>query len=311
MNSPPLPPKTAEQPNRLVLYWRLARFDKPVGILLLLWPTLWALWLAAQGAPDLPRLAIFVLGTVFMRAAGCVLNDLADRRFDGKVRRTADRVLASGHVSVAEAVVLALLMLACAASLLQFLNDLAVQYAYVAVFVAAVYPYFKRFFSMPQAILGLAFGFGIPMAFADTHGQVPMVAWLLVVANLVWAIAYDTAYAMVDRDDDQLLGLRSSARTFGAFDLLAVGLCQATFLSIMASLPFFVGLGLIYLAGWLLALGYSARLWWRLRSRSRLDSFWVFRRHHWLGAFLFLGMAADFAAVSLFGFSTQFLTKGG
>ena len=296
--------ETTPQPSRLVLYWRLARFDKPVGILLLLWPTLWALWIAAQGLPDLPRLAVFVAGTILMRAAGCVLNDLADRRFDGAVARTSQRVLATGAVSVVEAVLVAVLLLAAAASLLHFLNDLAVQYAYLAVFVAAIYPYFKRFFPVPQAILGLAFGFGIPMAFADTHGQVPMAAWLIMLGNLVWAVAYDTAYAMVDRDDDTRLGLRSSARTFGRFDLLAVGLCQAIFLSVMASLPLFFQLGVVYWLGWLAAMAYSVHLWWRLRSRSREDSFWVFQRHHRLGAILFVGMAADFAAVSLLGLST-------
>jgi 4-hydroxybenzoate polyprenyltransferase len=274
--------------------WCLARFDKPVGILLLLWPTWWGLWLAAEGLPDWPRLLVFTLGTVLMRAAGCVLNDLADRRFDGAVARTAQRRLATGEVSVRQAIALASVLLAASASLLVFLNELARQYAFVAVFVAAAYPYFKRFFPMPQAILGIAFGFGIPMAFADTHGQVPLYAWGLWLSNVAWSIAYDTAYAMVDRDDDRKLGLRSSAITFGRADVLAVSLCQGFVLLVLFALPFMVPLGLAYSAAWVLAVGWSYRLLLRLRSRTREDSFWVFRQSHWVGALIWLGLALDF-----------------
>ncbi len=279
--------------SRAVAYWTLARFDKPVGILLLLWPTWWGLWLAAQGLPDWPRLLVFTVGTILMRAAGCVLNDLADRRFDGAVARTSQRRLATGSVSVLEALGLALVLLACSASLLVFLNDLARQYAYVAVFVAAAYPYFKRFFPMPQAVLGIAFGFGIPMAFADTHGQVPLYAWWLWLANVAWSIAYDTAYAMVDRDDDLRLGLRSSAITFGRLDVLAVAVFQSFVLLTLLALPFLVSLGLVYGLAWVAATVWSYRLLLRLRSRSREDSFWVFRQSHWVGAVIWLGLALD------------------
>jgi len=281
-------------------YWRLARFDRPVGILLLLWPTLWGLWLAAQGLPDLPRLAVFVAGTVLMRAAGCVLNDLADRRFDGSVARTANRGLATGEVSVVGSLLFALALLLASASLLIFLNDLAQQFALVAAFTAAAYPYFKRFFPMPQAVLGVAFGFGIPMAFADTLGQVPPIAWVLWLGNVAWSIAYDTAYAMVDRDDDLRLGLRSSAITFGSYDVLAVSVCQAVMLASLAALPLSFHLGLPYAMGWVAASAYSEVLLRRLRSRSRQDSFYVFVASHRVGGLIWAGLAIDFGLQLLF-----------
>lgn len=281
---------------RLGLYGRLARLDKPIGTMLLLWPTLWALWFAADGLPDLPRLAVFVLGAFLMRSAGCVLNDIADRHVDGHVKRTASRVLASGKVVLWEAVVLALVLLSASASLLFFLNDLAVQFAFTAVFVAAIYPYFKRFFAIPQAILGIAFGFGIPMAFADTQGQVPTVAWIMFIANFFWTMAYDTAYAMVDRDDDIRIGVRSSAITFGRFDLLAVGVSYLIFLWCM----FIVGQSLAgtgghlpYWIGWCLTALICAFLTWRLRTRERDDCFAVFRANNLVGIPLFLGLAAQ------------------
>lgn len=279
---------------RLGLYSRLARLDKPIGTMLLLWPTLWALWFAADGLPDLPRLLVFVLGAFLMRSAGCVLNDIADRHVDGHVKRTAQRVLASGKVYLWEAVVLALVLLSASASLLFFLNDLAVQFAFTAVFVAAAYPYFKRFFAIPQAILGIAFGFGIPMAFADTQGQVPTVAWIMFIGNFFWTMAYDTAYAMVDRDDDIRIGVRSSAITFGRFDLFAVAVSYLLFLWCM----FIVGQSLagsgghlLYWIGWCLTALICAFLTWRLRTRDRDDCFAVFRANNLVGIPLFLGLA--------------------
>lgn len=275
-------------------YWRLGRFDKPIGTWLLLWPTLWALWISAQGLPDLPRLAVFVLGTFLMRAAGCVLNDLADRRFDSHVKRTAQRVLATGEVSVIGARLYAFFLLSASASLLFFLNELAQQYALVAAFLAAAYPFFKRFFPYPQVVLGMAFGFGIPMAFADTLGQVPAVGWLLWILNLVWVVAYDTAYAMVDRDDDLKLGLKSSAISFGRFDWAAVVTLQLVFLIGMAFLIWAIPLGFAYGALWLVASAYSGFLMKRLRSKSREDSFYVFLKSHWVGAILWLGLVLHF-----------------
>lgn len=280
---------------RLGLYARLARVDKPIGTLLLLWPTLWALWLAAGGFPDLPRLIVFVLGTFLMRSAGCVLNDIADRKFDDKVKRTRERVLASGKVYLWEAVTVALVLLGASALLLLFLNDLAVQYAFTAVFVAAVYPYFKRFFAMPQAMLGVAFGFGIPMAFADTQGQVPAVAWMMFVGNFFWTIAYDTAYAMVDRDDDLKLGLRSSAITFGRFDVLAIGICYAIFMWCMfivgQSLPGASGTHWVYWVGWGITAVLCALFTLRIRSRDRDDCFAVFRANNYIGIPFFIAIA--------------------
>jgi 4-hydroxybenzoate polyprenyltransferase len=280
---------------RFQLYGRLIRFDKPIGTLLLLWPTLWALWLAAEGIPDLPRLLVFVLGTWLMRSAGCVLNDIADRQYDRSVQRTEDRVLASGKVMLWEAVLVATVLLIAAATLLIFLNDLAVQFAFTAAFVAAIYPYFKRFFSMPQAILGIAFGHGILMAYADTTGIVPAIAWALFIGNLFWAIAYDTAYAMVDRQDDLKLGLRSSAITFGRFDTLAIGGCYVVFLWCMSvvgqSLVGAASTNWVFWLSWLITALLCAVLTLRTRSRDRDQCFAVFKANNWVGLILFLGIA--------------------
>ena len=279
---------------RLGLYARLARMDKPIGTLLLLWPTLWALWLAAEGLPDLPRLAVFIAGTFLMRSAGCVLNDIADRKFDGKVKRTHQRVLASGKVFLWEAITVAVVLLGLAALLLLFLNDLAIQYAFTAGFVAAIYPYFKRFFAMPQAILGVAFGFGIPMAFADTQGQIPGVAWMLFIGNFFWTIAYDTAYAMVDRDDDLKIGIRSSAITFGRFDVLAVGISYAIFIWAMLivgqSLPAASIGHWPYWVGWAVTAVLCAIFTFKLRSRDRDQCFAVFRANNYIGIPLLLAL---------------------
>ncbi len=279
---------------RLGLYARLARMDKPIGTLLLLWPTLWALWLAAEGLPDLPRLAVFIAGTFLMRAAGCVLNDIADRKFDGKVKRTHQRVLASGKVFLWEAITVAVVLLGLSALLLLFLNDLAIQYAFTAVFVAAIYPYFKRFFAIPQAILGIAFGFGIPMAFADTQGQIPGVAWMLFIGNFFWTIAYDTAYAMVDRDDDLKIGIRSSAITFGRFDVLAVGIAYAVFMWAMLivgqSLPAASMGHWPYWVGWAVTAILCAIFTFKLRSRDRDQCFAVFRANNYIGIPLLIAL---------------------
>ena len=299
---PPIPPASPARSRGALLSacWRLARFDKPVGTLLLLWPTAWALWLSAQGFPDPPRLLVFFLGVVLMRAAGCVLNDLADRRFDGAVKRTALRVLAQGELRVREAAGFAVALLLLAAVLLLFLNALAIGVALLAVVTAAAYPFFKRFFPVPQAVLGVAFGFGIPMAFADTLNALPLLAWIVWVANALWVLAYDTAYAMVDRDDDLQLSLKSSAITFGTWDWTAVAIAQLGFLLLMLVIPLMAPLGAIYLISWLAAVVLSWALLKRLRSRSREDSFWVFRRSHWVGAILWAGMAMDFALQALF-----------
>ena len=289
-------PITSPRPTDLAgwasAFWRLARFDRPVGIWLLWWPTAWALWLAAGGLPDWPRLLIFAAGTVLMRAAGCVLNDLADRRFDSHVTRTQARPLATGELRPREAVLAALVLLGAAAALLPLLSSEAVLWAWLAVAITAAYPFFKRFFPAPQAVLGLAFACGIPMVFADTRGVVPAEAWMLMLASALWTLAYDTAYAMVDRDDDLRLGLRSSAIWFGRRDVLAFGLLQAAFLGLMAWIAARLALSpLFWLGGWLPAVLFSAWLTHRLRGRGREECFAVFRQSHWVGGLLWLGMA--------------------
>jgi 4-hydroxybenzoate polyprenyltransferase len=281
---------------RLSLYSQLARFDKPIGTLLLLWPTLWALWLAADGLPEISRLLVFVAGTFLMRSAGCVINDIADRKFDSHVKRTRDRVLTSGKVYLWEAFAVAVVLLSGAALLLLFLNDLAIQYAFTALFVAVVYPYFKRFFAVPQAMLGIAFGFGIPMAFADTQGQVPAVAWMLFIGNFCWTMAYDTIYAMVDRDDDIRLGIRSSAISFGRFDVIAVAASYALFMACMLV----VGQSLVgpgsswaYWLGWFITTGFCVYLIWRIRTRDRDDCFAAFRANNYVGMPMWIALVVQ------------------
>ena len=275
---------------RLSLYLRLARFDRPVGTLLLLWPTLWALWLSAQGSPEPLRLLVFVVGVVLMRAAGCVVNDMADRRFDGHVKRTAQRVLTTGELSGRQAAGFAVILFGLSAGLLFFLNPLAIALAVVAALLAACYPLFKRFFPFPQLVLGLAFSFGIPMAYADTLGHIPSTAWLLFAGNLLWVLAYDTAYAMVDRDDDLRLGLHSSAIAFGRFDTLAVASSQALFLVCLGLVFYANGLGVMAWLGWFVACAYSLALVRPLGQRDRDSCFAVFAKSHRVGLILWLGL---------------------
>ena len=281
--------------ERLRLYALLTRQDKPIGTLLLLWPTLTALWLASQGQPDLELVLIFVLGTWLMRSAGCALNDVADRKFDAHVKRTAQRVLATGAMRTSEAVAVGVLLLAAAASLLWWLNPLARALACVAAVVAASYPFFKRFFPLPQAYLGIAFSFGIPMAFAAVQGALPSMAWVLFAANLLWVLAYDTEYAMVDRDDDLKLGLRSSAIAFGRFDVAAVMGCYAFFLAGMAWVGYAAQLGALYFVSWWVALGCALYHYGLIRTRQRERCFRAFLHNHWLGAALWMGVVFDYA----------------
>ena len=241
--------------QRLGHYEKLMRLDKPIGILLLLWPTLWGLWLAADGFPSMNVLAIFVLGTVLMRSAGCVVNDYADRDFDPHVERTKNRPLATRAVSTREALLLAAGLSLAAFLLILPLNRLTLELSVVALFLAASYPFTKRFFAMPQAYLGIAFSFGIPMAFAAQTGEVPPLAWSLMVANLLWVIAYDTEYAMVDKADDLKIGIKTSAITFGRYDVAGVMLCHAAFLGAMVLIGLIQKLGIIYYAGLAVALG--------------------------------------------------------
>ena len=281
--------------NRVALYYRLVRLDKPIGILLLLWPTLIALWLAADGKPDWTLLAIFTLGTALMRSAGCAINDFADRDIDKHVKRTVDRPLTSGKIAAWEAVMVALVLALLSFVLILPLNPLTRQLSVAAVLIAASYPYFKRFFAIPQAYLGLAFGFGIPMGFAATLGNVPPAAWLLLIGNIFWAVAYDTEYAMVDRDDDLKIGIKTSAITFGRFDVLAVMLCYAATLLILLGVGWHYGLRGWFIAGLLAAAGCAGYHYTLIRKRDRMRCFAAFRHNNWLGAAIFAGVVLDYA----------------
>jgi 4-hydroxybenzoate polyprenyltransferase len=279
--------------ERLDLYEKLMRLDKPIGILLLLWPTLWALWIASEGRPHWLLVWIFVLGTVLMRSAGCVINDYADRNFDPHVERTKERPLAARRVSTREALVLAGVLAASAALLILPLSKLVWALAVVALFLAASYPFTKRFFAIPQAYLGVAFGFGIPMAFAAVQDEVPLLAWTLLLANVFWAVAYDTAYAMVDRDDDIRIGIRTSALTFGRFDVAAVMLCYAATLLILGWIGWTLRYGAPYFAGLFVAAGIAAYHYTLIRERERMKCFKAFLHNNWIGAAVFAGLVAE------------------
>ena len=276
--------------QRLKLYAQLVRLDKPIGSLLLLWPTLSALWLASNGRPDWMLVAVFTIGTVLMRSAGCAINDFADRDFDRHVKRTADRPLTSGRIAAWEAVAVAATLALLSFLLVQPLNLLTKQLSVIAVIVAATYPYFKRFFALPQAYLGIAFGFGIPMAYAAVLDTVPIEAWILLIANVFWALAYDTEYAMVDRDDDVLIGIRTSAITFGRFDVLAVMLCYGIHLLLIGLVGASYHLGTGFYAGLIMAAGIAGYHYLLIRERDRLRCFAAFRHNNWLGAAVFAGI---------------------
>jgi len=285
--------------ERLNAYERLIRLDKPIGILLLLWPTLWALWLSSRGHPNGTVLWIFILGTVLMRSAGCAINDYADRGFDRHVARTRERPLATGAVSPAEALVVAAVLALAAFLLVLKLNTLTIQLSFVALLLAATYPFTKRFFALPQAYLGVAFGFGIPMAFAAQTGKLPSIVWLLLTANVFWAIAYDTEYAMVDREDDRRLGIRTSAILFGHRDVAAVMLFHALFIATLLLAGWRLGLGILYFAGVLVAAGLAGWQYRLLRDRDPAQCFRAFRHNNWVGAAVFAGIAAEFLFAGL------------
>jgi 4-hydroxybenzoate polyprenyltransferase len=281
--------------TKLALYFKLIRADKPIGILLLLWPTLIALWLASGGKPDPMLLLIFTVGTALMRSAGCAINDFADRDFDKHVKRTAERPLTSGLMQPWEALAVAAVLALLAFLLILPLNPLTKQLSVAAVIIAGSYPYFKRFFAIPQAYLGIAFGFGIPMAFAAIQDTVPAIAWWLLLANVFWAVAYDTEYAMVDRDDDLKIGIRTSAITFGQFDVGAVMLCYGAALAIDLVCGWQLGLRWWFAGGVMIAAGIAVYHYTLIRERDRMRCFAAFRHNNWLGAALFAGVALDYA----------------
>ena len=280
--------------ERLSLYLKLTRLNRPIGILLLLWPTLWGVWLAGEGHPAYHIVFIFTLGTVLMRSAGCVINDYADRDIDRHVKRTRERPVTSGRVSSREALYLAAALALAAGLLILPLNRLTLLLSIPAVLLAASYPYTKRFFAIPQAYLGIAFGFGIPMAYAATLGNVPPVAWVLLLANVFWSTAYDTEYAMVDRDDDVHLGVHSSALLFGKYDVLAVMVCYAITLLLLALAGLMAGLGVAYYLGLLVAESIAAYHFTLIKNRDRGACFQAFLHNNWFGAAVFAGMVLDY-----------------
>ncbi|MEB0135769.1 4-hydroxybenzoate octaprenyltransferase [Actimicrobium sp. CCC2.4] len=280
--------------QRLGLYFRLVRLDKPIGILLLLWPTLAALWLASGGVPNWSLLVIFTLGTVLMRSAGCAINDYADRDIDRHVKRTAQRPLTTGLLRSREALLVALVLVLLSFALILPLNALTKQLSIAAVLIAGSYPYFKRFFAIPQAYLGIAFGFGIPMAYAAVLGTVPPEAWVLLIGNVFWAVAYDTEYAMVDRDDDLKIGIRTSAITFGRYDVAAVMFCYAVSLLLFLAVGWKHGLRGWFVGGVAVAAGCAVYHYTLIRQRERDGCFAAFRHNNWLGAALFAGLALDY-----------------
>jgi len=280
--------------ERLHLYFQLTRLNRPIGILLLLWPTLWGVWIAGEGHPAWHIVLIFTLGTVLMRSAGCAINDFADRHIDKHVKRTEARPVTSGRIAPREAVWLAVALAVISLLLILPLNTLTKLLSVPAVFLAASYPFTKRFFAIPQAYLGIAFGFGIPMAFAAQLDAVPPVAWLLLIANMFWAIAYDTEYAMVDRDDDLHLGIHSSALFFGRYDVAAVMTCYAVTLILLAIAGQMTGMGAaFYLC--LLAAAFIAMHHYRLiKNRQRDACFKAFLHNNWFGAAIFTGIAGNY-----------------
>ena len=280
--------------QKLDQYEKLLRLDKPIGILLLLWPTLWGLWISAAGAPHWKVVWIFVVGTVLMRSAGVAINDFADRNFDGLVARTRNRPLATGAVQPKEALIIAAVLALIAFVLILPLGRLVIALSFCALFLAITYPFCKRFFSLPQAYLGIAFGFGIPMAFAAHTHRVPALAWLLVLANIFWTVAYDTEYAMVDREDDRKIGIRTSAILFGRWDVAVVMLCHAAFLVMLAGIGWHLQFGWMYyvaLAAAAVLIGYQYTL---IRERDPARCFRAFLDNNWVGGVIFAGIALSY-----------------
>jgi 4-hydroxybenzoate polyprenyltransferase len=271
-------------------YWQLMRMDRPIGSLLLLWPTVWALFLAAEGMPDLNILLVFVLGVLLMRSAGCVINDYADRDFDGFVKRTKSRPLPSGKVSPFEAVLLFLFLALSSFFLVLTMNTLTIQLSYVGIVLAAIYPFMKRFTHVPQLFLGLAFSWAIPMAWAAQANELPPQAWLLFIINSLWTIAYDTQYAMVDRDDDLKIGIKSTAILFGRRDKKIIGLLQVLTLVLMTALGHWMQLGLFFYVGILVAAALFGFQQYLIRNRERDDCFRAFLNNNYVGMVLATGV---------------------
>ena len=279
--------------EKISLYLDLIRWNRPAGWLLLLWPTLSALWVASGGFPGWHLLAVFTLGTVLMRSAGCCLNDVADRDFDKHVKRTAERPVTSGRIGVKEALLLGAVLALIAFILVLTLRTETIAWSFAAMAVAVAYPYAKRFVAMPQAVLGVAFSFGIPMAFAAVTGEVPSIAWALLLGNLFWVLAYDTEYAMVDRDDDLKIGMKTSAITLGQWDVAAVMFFYAVFVGVWGVVLDATDKPLL-LAGLAAAALQAAWHFWLIKDRSRDGCFKAFRLNHWVGFAAFVGVALSY-----------------
>ena len=274
--------------------WRLMRFDRPIGILLLLWPTLWALWIAGEGSPSAKNILIFCTGVVLMRAAGCIMNDVADRDFDPHVERTRSRPLASGELSVREALLAFFTLMLLAFGLVLMTNLLTIKLAFAGAVLASTYPFFKRWTHFPQVVLGVAFGWGIPMAFAAETGQVSQAAWLILLINVIWSVIYDTLYAMVDRDDDISIGLKSTAILFGRFDLLILRVLKIVMIALLILLGLQLQLGWPWFAGVAVAAGLFARQQYRVRTRARDACFEAFLNNNWVGVAVFAGLLVNY-----------------
>lgn len=280
--------------SRMDVYGRLMRLDRPIGIYLLLWPTLWALWLAAEGFPDPWVFTVFVAGVFLMRSAGCVLNDLADRDFDIHVRRTRERPLPAGEAEPREALVLALILVLIAFALVLTTNRLTILLSLVAVVLAATYPFMKRYTYLPQVHLGLAFGWAVPMAFAAQTGSVPVVAWLVLIATVLWAVAYDTMYAMVDREDDLRVGVKSTAILFGNEDRLIIGIIQGLLILVLWLIGVRMELGGMYYTGVVAAIGLALYQQYLISDRKPEHCLQAFQNNHWLGMAVFTGLLAHY-----------------
>jgi len=280
--------------RRLDAYWRLMRFDKPIGIFLLLWPALWALWIAGSGRPGLLVTAVIVTGVVIMRAAGCVINDYADRDFDPHVERTRLRPIAAGEVALGQALTLFVLLCLVAFDLVLLLNAYTVALSFVGAFLAASYPFMKRHTHLPQAYLGMAFGWAVPMSFAAETGGIPPVGWELFFATVLWALIYDTMYAMVDRDDDLKIGVKSTAILFGSRDREIIGALQCAMLAVLATVGVQAGLGVWYALGLAGGAGFFVYQQWLIRNREKPLCFQAFLNNHWFGAAVFAGLALDY-----------------
>lgn len=279
--------------TKIAAYLSLIRFDKPIGTLLVLWPTLWGLWLASDRHPSFLHVVIFVVGTFLMRSAGCAINDFADRDFDLHVERTKQRPVTSGKIKPWEALVVAAVLALLAFLLITPLNSYTKCLSVPALLVAIIYPFSKRFFSIPQAILGIAFSFGIPMSFAAIHNDIPPYSWILFFANIAWAIAYDTAYAMVDKNDDVKLGMKTSAITFGQYEVVAIMLCYLFLFVSFAYLAIQRNFSSIFWLFWGLGLILVAHYYRLVKTRDRAKCFQAFRQNNWLGACLFIAIAVS------------------